>query len=59
MMEMPDTWGWDEHDMFVADTEAEQAAAKHARVVKSQVDSFADDYTMALYTCDSVAPIRE
>lgn len=54
MREMPDTWAWDEHDMLVTDDAAEQAAARHAEVVKAQVDSFADDYTMALYTSDSV-----
>ena len=55
-MEMPDTWAWDEHDMLVTDTAAEQAAARHANVVKAQVDAFAetDPYLLALYTSDSV-----
>lgn len=53
MMELPETWAWDEHDML-HDTAAEQAAARHAEVVKVQVDSFSDEYLLALYTSDSV-----
>lgn len=53
-MELPNDWGWDEHDMLLVDTEAEQAAARHADIVKAQMDSFSDDYQMALYTSDSV-----
>lgn len=53
MMELPETWAWDEHDMLY-DTATEQAAARHAEVVKRQVDSFADEYLLALYTSDSV-----
>jgi hypothetical protein len=52
-MELPDTWSWDDHDLL-HDTAAEQAAARHAEVVKKQVDSLDPDYLMALYTSDSV-----
>lgn len=56
MREMPEPWAWDEHDLLVTDDKAEQAAARHADVVKAQVDSFADeDYLMALYTSGSIS----
>ena len=53
-MEVPETWAWDEHDMFITDDAVEQAATRHAEVVKAQVDSFGDEYLVALYTSDSV-----
>lgn len=47
-------WAWDDHDML-HDTVAEQAAARHAEIVKAQIDALDErDYVMALYTSDSV-----
>lgn len=53
MIEFPETWAWDDQDLMY-DTEAEQIAARHAEVMKNQVESMDPDYLMALATSDSV-----